>query len=45
MKQKLSRINFTAVRKDIERFIEDKTELKMFDQKIMIRLIDNAREI
>jgi len=36
---KLSSIDFSKVRKDVERFLEDKEELKLLDKDIIIKLI------
>ncbi len=39
MKDKLQKVNFDLVRKDVERFLEDKNELKLLDQHIMLKMI------
>jgi predicted nucleotidyltransferase component of viral defense system len=39
LKERLARIDFTKVRKDIERFIEDKSELKLLDRDLILKLI------
>ena len=45
MKKRIMRINFAAVRKDVERFLEDKKELKIFERDVMMQLIDNTSAI
>lgn len=37
--QKLSNVDFDDVRKDVERFLEDKSELKLLDKEIMLKTV------
>ncbi len=39
LKEKLARINFVKVRKDVEAFIEDKSELRLLDRDLILKLI------
>jgi predicted nucleotidyltransferase component of viral defense system len=39
---KISRVNFAAVKKDIERFLEDKSELQLLDGKIISKAIEDT---
>ena len=36
---KLSGVDFAAVRKDVERFLEDKSELKLLSYDTFVRLV------
>lgn len=36
----LRRIDFTKARKDVERFLEDKNELELFDHKLILGMLD-----
>ena len=36
----IEEIDFEIVRKDVERFLEDKNELKLLDKDILIGMID-----
>lgn len=36
MKERLEKIDLAAARRDVERFLEDKNELKLFDRKILL---------
>ena len=38
----IKRINFATARKDVERFLEDKSELKLFDLKLISNTIENT---
>ncbi len=40
LKERLARIDFTKVRKDVERFVEDKHELKLLDRDMILKLLD-----
>jgi predicted nucleotidyltransferase component of viral defense system len=40
LKEKLSKIDFARVRKDVERFIEDKNELKLFERDVILKLVN-----
>jgi predicted nucleotidyltransferase component of viral defense system len=42
LKEKLANIDFAKVRKDVERFIEDKNELKLLDKDIILQLLDKS---
>jgi hypothetical protein len=35
----LVRIDFREVKKDVTRFLEDKTELKLFDRKLILNIL------
>lgn len=39
LKERLAEIDFVKVRKDVERFIEDKNELKLLDKHLILKLI------
>jgi predicted nucleotidyltransferase component of viral defense system len=39
LREHLSQIDFTAARKDVERFIEDKNELKLLNKEVILKLI------
>ena len=39
MQKKLGSVDFNLVRRDVERFLEDKSELKMLDKDIMLKMI------
>lgn len=39
LKERLAEVDFVKVRKDIERFIEDKNELKLLDKDLILKLI------
>lgn len=39
LKERLAAIDFLKVKKDVERFIEDKNELKLLDKKVILKLI------
>jgi len=39
MRQKLAGIDFAMAGKDVERFLEDKSELRLFDQDLILRLV------
>ena len=39
LRKKLDSINFVKVRKDVERFIENKAELKLLDKNLILKLI------
>lgn len=39
LREKLATIDFVKVRKDVERFIEDKNELKLLDKDLILKLI------
>lgn len=39
---KLSKVSYTKIRKDVERFLEDKNELKMLNKKMILRLVKQA---
>lgn len=38
--ENLTRIDLTKARKDVERFLEDKSELKLFDHKLILGMLD-----
>lgn len=38
--QNLTQIDFAKTRKDVERFLEDKSELKLFDRKLILGMLD-----
>lgn len=38
-RNKLENFDFNKVRKDVERFLEDKNELKLLDNKIILSMI------
>jgi len=40
LKERLSKIDFAKVRKDVERFIEDKNELKLLDRNVILKLLN-----
>jgi len=40
--ENIKRIDFTHVKKDVERFLEDKTELNVFDQQLIQKTIENV---
>ena len=40
--ENIKRIDFALAKKDVERFLEDKSELNLFDQKLITSAIDNA---
>ena len=37
---RLTRTDFTKARKDVERFLEDKSELRLFDRRLILGLLD-----
>ncbi|MDI6841098.1 MAG: hypothetical protein QMD71_09705 [bacterium] len=39
LREKLAKIDFVRVRKDVARFIEDKNELKLLDKDLILKLI------
>ena len=39
LKEKIENIDFTKVRKDVERFIEDKNELKLLDKNLILKIM------
>ena len=39
LKERLSKIDFAKVRKDVERFIEDKNELKLLERDVILKLL------
>lgn len=39
LKERLAGVDFVKVRKDVERFIEDKNELKLLDKDLILKLI------
>ncbi|MFH1260253.1 MAG: nucleotidyl transferase AbiEii/AbiGii toxin family protein [Elusimicrobiota bacterium] len=39
LREKLEKIDFILVRKDTERFLEDKNELKLFDRQIILKML------
>lgn len=39
LKERLATVDFVKVRKDVERFIEDKNELKLLDKDLILRLL------
>lgn len=41
LRDKLKDVDFNLIRKDVERFLEDKTELKMFNRDIILSIIKN----
>lgn len=40
--ENIRRINFEQVKRDVERFLEDKTELKMFDPAVISKTIESV---
>ena len=42
MVEQLQRVNFNAVRKDVERFLEDKRELTLLDFRMLKGLIESS---
>lgn len=39
LQNKLQKVDFKLIRKDVERFLEDKSELKLLDREIILRMI------
>lgn len=39
MKKQLVKIDLALARKDVERFLEDKNELKLFDKKLIMSMV------
>jgi predicted nucleotidyltransferase component of viral defense system len=39
LRYKIQNIDFKKIRKDVERFLEDKSELQLFDQELMLTII------
>lgn len=39
LRHKIKNIDFKTIRKDVERFLEDKSELRLFDQELMLSII------
>jgi hypothetical protein len=39
---KIARLDFALIRRDVERFLEDKSELNMLDRNLMLKLAENA---
>lgn len=42
LREKLRGVDFSKVKKDVERFIEDKNELKLFDKNIILKILDKG---
>jgi len=40
LRERLASVDFIKVRKDVERFIEDKNELKLLDRDLILKLLD-----
>lgn len=40
--KRLDKVDFVFIRKDVERFLEDKTELKLLDRPVISKLIENV---
>ena len=38
--KKLARIDFAKARRDVERFLEDKSELRLFDRQLILSMLD-----
>ncbi len=44
LREKVSRINFDVIRKDVERFLEDKDELRLLDATVILKSITDVFE-
>lgn len=42
LSERVKKLNFTAVRKDVERFIEDKNTLRLLEQESLLEIVNNA---
>ena len=40
IKKHIEKIDMEKARKDVERFLEDENELKLFDKKLILRMIE-----
>ena len=39
IKEKLARVDFAEVKRDVEAFVEDKSELKLLNKDLILKLI------
>jgi predicted nucleotidyltransferase component of viral defense system len=44
LKERLKKIDFAKVRKDVERFVEDKNELKLLDKDMILKVLDKQKQ-
>lgn len=39
LRRKIKKVDFSAIKRDVERFLEDKSELRLFDKKLMLKIL------
>jgi len=44
LNDKIKGVNFSVIKRDVERFLEDKNELKLLEKNVIMRLVDATPE-